>query len=123
MLMGCQESFDERCAREAREFTAKHCPQPQGEGCRMDSTTFDAATRTIVYHYTLYGPLDEETVRAKVVSGADSLRSMMLVSLKNSISLKEYKERGLNFTYTYASQSMRKTLLTLTFRPADYAGR
>ena len=39
-LAGCQERFDERLQREAREFTEKHCPQEREPGTVLDSTTY-----------------------------------------------------------------------------------
>ena len=38
-LAGCQERFDERLQREAREFTAKHCPQEREPGTVLNSTS------------------------------------------------------------------------------------
>ena len=37
------ESFDERCAREAREYTEKQCPRRMDQYTLMDSLTYDTA--------------------------------------------------------------------------------
>lgn len=52
------ESFDERCARETREYTQKQCPRRLDEHTIMDSTVYDTDTRTITYYYTFVGELD-----------------------------------------------------------------
>ena len=52
-LAGCQERFDERLQREAREFTAKHCPQEREPGTVLDSTTYSPDRRTYSLWYTV----------------------------------------------------------------------
>ena len=47
------ESFDERCAREAREYTEKQCPRRMDQYTLMDSLTYDDHSRTLNYYYTL----------------------------------------------------------------------
>ena len=79
MAVGCQESLEERCEREAREYTEKHCPTPVAKDVVMDSMTFDKATHTITYAYTLTGQLDDSAV----VEGAHS-RDLLLQEIKNS---------------------------------------
>ena len=44
LFSACQETLEERCSREARDFTRKHCPMTVGNDVVMDSMTFDAAT-------------------------------------------------------------------------------
>ena len=56
------ESFDERCAREAREYTEKQCPRRMDQYTLMDSLTYDDHSRTLNYYYTLEGVLDNDTV-------------------------------------------------------------
>ena len=49
MVAACQESLEDRCQREAKTYTEKHCPMPVGKDIVMDSMTFDKATHTISY--------------------------------------------------------------------------
>ena len=62
-LAACQhESFDERCGREAREYTEKQCPRRMDDYTMMDSLTFDRASRTLTYYYTMEGMLDTDSM-------------------------------------------------------------
>ena len=116
MAVGCQESLEERCEREAREYTEKHCPTPVAKDVVMDSMTFDKATHTITYAYTLTGQLDDSAV----VEGAHS-RDLLLQEIKNSAHLRLYKEAGYSFRYVYHSGKKKGTqLLDATFHQSDY---
>ena len=59
LLAGCQETLEERGAREARDYTEKHCPAPIAHQITMDSMTFNRSTHTFSYCYTLNGSLDD----------------------------------------------------------------
>ena len=120
VFFSCQESFDERCAREAREYTEKRCPQEQGDGCVLDSMAYDIATRTYRYFYTLYDVLDDERMRQQIVERKSELHEELLRALRNSIALKECKAQGINFNYVYTSQSTRERLIDITFTKKDY---
>ena len=61
-LMACQESLEDRCAREAQEFTRKNCPSKLDKNINIDSLTFERATHTLHYYYTLTGIADREGV-------------------------------------------------------------
>ena len=37
LLLSCQESLEDKCAREAKEYTEKKCPAPIGENIVIDS--------------------------------------------------------------------------------------
>ena len=116
LTTACQESLEERCQREAREFTSKHCPTMVAELVRMDSMTFDKASHTICYSYTLSGAVDD----AEVISRSNP-RQLLLGQVKNSTNLKLYKEAGYNFRYVYYSTKKNGTkLFDATFHPVDY---
>lgn len=116
MAAGCQESLEDRCEREAKEYTEKHCPTPVAKDVVMDSMTFDKMTHTITYAYTLSGQLDDTAV----VKGAKS-RELLLQEIKNSANLRLYKEAGYSFRYVYHSGKKKGTqLFDATFREADY---
>ena len=116
MVTACQETLEERCEREAKEYTEKHCPTPIAKNIVMDSMTFDKATHTITYAYTLSGQLDDSAV----VNRSNS-RELLLQEVKNSTNLKLYKEAGCSFTYTYYSAKNKGTqLFKATFRKSDY---
>ena len=116
LLAACQESLEDRCQREAKEYTEKHCPTPVADDIVMDSMTFDKATHTIAYAYTLDGHLDDSAV----VKGSNS-RELLLQEVKNSTHLRIYKEAGYNFRYVYYSKKRKGTqLFDATFHEKDY---
>lgn len=120
LLVGCYENFDERCLREAKEHTQKHCPQQIDEGILLDSTTYDIDTRTYHYWYTLHDELDTPEALAKMQEVRGQFRTELLRSLINSIALKKCKEEGLNFVYTYHSAATGKPVLQEKFTKEDY---
>ena len=112
----CQESLEERCEREAKEFTKKHCPTMVDKLVRLDSMTFDRTTHTIGYAYTLTGQIDD----AEVIS-LNNPRQLLLSQVKNSTHLKLYKEAGYSFRYVYYSTKKKGTkLFEATFHQHDY---
>lgn len=116
LLSGCQESLEDRCAREAREYTQKKCPTLVIKDVTLDSLTFQKATHTIQYCYTLGGVLDD----AEALKQHD-LKGMLLKELKNSATMQQYKDAGYSFRYTYYSQKEPDRLLVdVVYRAKDY---
>jgi ADP-ribose pyrophosphatase YjhB (NUDIX family) len=116
LLAACQESLEDRCAREAQEYTKKNCPVRVVEHVLMDSMTFDRTTHTIGYAYTLEDLLDDSVALSKAHP-----RELLLKELKNTPNLKLYKEAGYNFRYIYYSNSKKGTkLFEATFLEKDY---
>ena len=112
----CQESLDERAAREAKMYTKKNCPAKISETVVMDSMTFEADTRTLHYYYTLTGNADSTGVTNK-----EEARNSLLAALKNTPSVAIYKEAGYRFAYTYHSEkSPEKVLYETTITDRDY---
>ncbi|MCH5307819.1 MAG: hypothetical protein J1E37_07010 [Prevotella sp.] len=108
--------MDERCAREAREYTEKHCPILVAKDIMMDSMTFDKNTHTISYVYTIKGLLDD----AELIN-SNMPREQLLKEVKNSPNLKLYKEAGYSFRYVYYSTKKKGTqLFEATFHQSDY---
>ena len=117
-LSSCQESFDERCTREAREYTEKQCPRRMDAYTVMDSLTYDTPSRTLHYFYTLEGLLDNDSVTSAEFQ--DALKDLLHKYIMNSVDLKTYKEKGLNFCYHYYSRSTGKERCKALFTPTDY---
>ena len=116
LLAACQESLEERCAREAKEYTQKNCPRHIDTEIVLDSMTFDKDSRTICYCYTLQGSLDNP-LRVDSAQFSEAL----LLEVKNSTNLKLYKDAGYSFRYTYHSEKDSGTkLFEATFRENDY---
>ena len=115
-LASCQETLEERCAREAKEYTAKNCPARLEDNIIMDSLAFEKSTRTLHYYYRLTGTADKE-------GALDSARARNLLKdmLRNTTSMKIYKDNEYNFAYTYHSEKdPRKLLFEVTFTKEDY---
>lgn len=117
-LFSCQESFDDRCAREAREYTEKQCPHRMDEYTVMDSLTYDRQTRTLNYYYTLEGALDNDSVMTD--QACEELKKMLHKDVINSVGLKSYKEKDINFRHCYYSKSSGKIRFQVRFTPEDY---
>jgi len=120
LLCSCQENFDERCQREAKEYTRKFCPRRVEAFNTLDSTTYDMKTRTYYYWYTLSGKFDTPEAISALQQEYASLRTSVQKSLINSVELKKCKEEGINFTYVYRSASTGKNILELRFTKKDY---
>ena len=58
LFVSCQESLEDRCAREAMSYTEKKCPAKIGENTTIDSLIFERESHTLHYYYTLTGNAD-----------------------------------------------------------------
>ena len=117
VLLGvsCQESLDDRCERETREFNEKKCPAKIAEGVTIDSLVFEKEKRTLHYFYTFSGKVDDQEVINKA-----NPRKLLVDEVRNSTSIKTYKDNGFNFRYTYWSASTKKKLADVTVTEKDY---
>ena len=115
-LTACQESLEDKCAREAKEYTAKNCPAKMEENIILDSLTFEKATHTLHYYYRMTGIADKENA-IDTTAAAQILKD----GLKNTTAMKIYKDNGYNFTYTYRSEKdPQKTLFEVVLTEKDY---
>ena len=116
ILTACQESLEDRCAREVKEYTSKNCPAKIDNNTTLDSLTFERETHTLHYYYKLTGFADQEGVLEKV-DAVDALKK----ELKNTTSLRVYKENKYRFAYTYHSEkNPGKVMLEVVFTDKDY---
>ena len=116
VLASCQESLEDRCERDAKEFTRKQCPSAIDKTTIIDSLTFDRATHTLHYYYRLTGVADEENALNKK-EAINTLKQ----ALKNSTSVKTYKDNKYKFAYTYRSEkNPKKVVLEVVFTDKDY---
>lgn len=116
MLAACQESLEDRCIRECRQYTQKNCPARFDDNTILDSMTFDRATHTLHYYFTLAGTADS----IGVLNEAEA-RKALLGELRNSTATKHYKDKGYSFAYTYHSQSRPDLVLyDLLLTKKDY---
>lgn len=114
-LSSCQQSLEERCAEEAKKYTQKNCPAKIDEFTVMDSMTFDTPTHTLKYYYRLTGTADREVLEQ------ERMRKALLDALKNSTSMKAYKDAGYNFEYSFRSEKAPEVVLfSAKFTEKDY---
>ncbi len=115
LFTACQESLEDRCAREAKEYTRKNCPVKLDNTTTLDSMTFERETHTLHYYYRLTGLADQDSIQRPFL--VDMLRN----ELKNTTSLRVYKENKFRFAYTYHSEkNPQKVLLDVVFTEKDY---
>ena len=117
MLTACQESLEDRCARECKEYTQKKCPVLVTNGVTLDSMTFDNTSKTVRYMYSLSGMMDT-TITEEI---SKKVEQQMLEDVRNSPHLKVYKEAGYRFRYTFFSTKQpRQLILDYVFTPEQY---
>ena len=105
LLVGCRESLEDRCAREAKEYTEKNCPMRMDKNIILDSMAFERDTHTLHYYYTLTDFADQDGIMEKV-----DARGALKEELKNSTNLRVYKENKFRFAYTYRSEKDPKKI-------------
>lgn len=118
-LAACRkESFEDRCAREAREFTQRQCPRRMDSFTMMDSIVYDYPARTVNYFYTLEGlPVEDADFIRKL---KDELRDLLVRNVINSVELKQHKENKMSFSYKYCPKSAPGLRFDVTVTPDDY---
>ena len=116
LLLSCQESLEDKCAREAKEYTEKKCPAPIGENIVIDSMSFERSTHTLHYYYSIKGAADSNPN-----INTSEAYNLLLSQIKNATSIKDYKDAGYNFAYTYRSgKDKNKVVFEAVFKPEDY---
>ena len=116
LLTACQESLEDRCARETKEYTRKNCPAKMDNNSILDSLTFERETHTLHYYYRLTGFADNDSIVEKL-DAANILKN----ELRNTTTLKLYKDNHYRFAYTYRSEKdPKKVLLDFVFTDKDY---
>lgn len=115
-MVACQESLEQKAAKEASTYTRKSCPVVLNENVVMDSMTFDKDTHTFGYHYRLTGVMDNDSM-----INAEEMRQKLLAGVKNMTTARVYMEKGYNFQYVYRSDNdPKKILLDVLFTEKDY---
>ena len=116
LLTACQESLEDRCARETKEYTRKNCPAKMDNNSILDSLTFERETHTLHYYYRMTGIADKEGALDTAAA-----KKILKDGLKNTTSMKVYKDNDYNFAYTYhSSNDPKKVLFEVTFTKNDY---
>lgn len=113
--MAChKKSFDDIVAEEVKHFNEKEAPKRLDIYTTFDSMTYDIATQTLSYYYTIEGDADSDLFPTEAVK--EELKN----NLCSSLQLKGHKERGLNFHYKYLSKETGAARVECTFTQEDY---
>ncbi len=108
LLASCNESLEDKAAREAKEYTEKYCPTPYVNDSRTDSATFDKSTKTYVYYISLRNKADNKQV---IEANKNKLHKIQKEALDNNPGLKKYKEEHFTFRFVYHSAKNPKEIL------------
>lgn len=120
-ITSCQENFDNRCQREAKEYTQRFCPQKMDKYITLDSTTYDKKSKTYCYWYSITKNTYTESIRTQMKSQEADFRSKLLLMLINSVQLKSYKDNGINFEYVYKFSDEQSPFIRILFTRNDYS--
>jgi len=110
-LASCQESLEDRAAREAKEYTEKFCPTPTVNYTRTDSVAFDKATKTYHYYCSVTDKMDDADL---IAHHKAEIEEKLAQSIKDNTSIKAYKDAGFSFAFTLRSDKNPKTVLLQT---------
>ena len=120
LLTACQESLEEKAAREARGGTESKCPMPIGDNMYLDSIVFDIPTLTQTQYFRFTGNSDNDSTVENIVSNND-LKGTLVKELKNTPSYKALMNKGISFRYIYGSTAEpEKTYIDITVTKEDY---
>lgn len=119
LASACEESTDERFAREAREATQKDCPVEIDRYTTLDSICYDQTHKEYSYHFTVKNELDLDSLYTDDV--IKDLRETYLKDIKNSLQMKDLKDAGVTIMHVYRSQQSGDTLMEFRFTREDYA--
>ena len=116
LMVGCQENFDQRLLREAREYTANHCPMEMEQGTRLDSLTYDVKKRDYTFWYTL-SALNEEHFN----ENSYMVRQMLVDRVQTDDKAKTIREHEVNFRFVYRSEQHKDSVIYDTVvTPSEY---
>lgn len=113
LVAGCQQSFDERLADEARAFTLKHCPQQLDDYTTLDSVKYDLATRTYRNYLTL-----DAAVPATLWDNLPLVKATLVHDLQNNAKWNLARKKGVTFEYVYRGGRLGDFSVRIT--PEDY---
>lgn len=114
-LTACQESFDKRLQREARDFTENHCPQEPEPGTLLDSTTYAPNERVYTLWYSL-APENETAIRERT----ELLHQLLLHELVADVNYINLKNEGITFRYVYRSQQTGALIYETQIKAKEY---
>ena len=107
-LSSCQESLEEKAARQAKEYTERYCPTPVINYSRTDSVVFDKKRNVYIYYLSFCDMLDDSEI---IEENRDKITDMLTQSVRESTGLKNFIEAGFRFEYVCHSEKEPKKVL------------
>ncbi len=120
MLVACQQPIDERLADETRQWTETNCPKIIDEITRLDSMSYDKASKTLHYWYSVSGEADNDAFWLCYDAQRPLHKQQIADQLRVNTEMKNIVAQKRNIQYNYRSISTRKLLYALQVTPADY---
>ncbi len=117
LLIGCQESMEQRTLRETQEYTEKHCPEKLDDFTILDSLTFDVETHTLTEHLTLTNGADSPE---KISQQREELQQIMINGIRNDTNHKKLKDAGYSFRFIARGEHNKSILYEQTITKEDY---
>ena len=90
-LSSCQESLEDKAARQAKEYTERYCPTPVVNYSRTDSIVFDKKRNVYIYYLSFCDLLDDPKI---IEENRDKITDMLTQSVRESTGLKNFIEAG-----------------------------
>lgn len=120
-VAACQESFEDRCRRTAREYTERQCPRPDPENPSVveDSMVFvDSPSKGFVHYYSVSDAFDHDSCYTE--SKLLDFREQVIANIRRDVTLRECKARDFTFTYRLRSATTGREYMSVTIGPDDY---
>lgn len=119
LSIGCGgESYEERCRREAADYTERYCPRRVDSCTVMDSLTYSTEDRTLHYWYMVQRTLDNDSVYTEQFK--ECFHDILEDEIRGSITRREQKEMGTTFRYHYVSERTGKEYFQVVITPENY---
>lgn len=110
-------TLEDQAQKMADDYTERYCPTPVQNMQRTDSITFDRATKTFNFYFTLTDKVDDVNI---IKQARKDISKALLNELKENTNYKVYKEAGYNFSYIFRSQKNKSILFKQQFTKKDY---
>lgn len=123
LMTACQESWQERVARQTAWESLRDCPFYVNESMIMDSITFIAPSKDSktaerhIYYSFVDSMIDLSLINDGMLS---AVHQSLVDEVRSATSLRTLKNHDCSFVYHYRLQSDGRTLHTDTVRAEDY---
>jgi len=123
LLLSCQESREERYARETREYTERNCPQiiTQDSIIVLDSLVYHRSSKypegLVTYYYSIH---TDSTNISIIKAERERLHDSLLGAVKANVDLKKMKDDGITIRHIYRTGDKHQLVFDFIFTEKDY---